>query len=201
MSLGLPSGVRGQVLALGLTVLAAAAVWAGIVDPIREWYDDRTELLRRQGAKARRMAALIETLPTLRHDAEQAARGTDTAAGTPAMLLSGATDSLAAAALQQRLDEFATASGSRIVSEEILPARPEGDLRAIQVRLTVTAPWRSLADLLLALARSEVPMAAEEIQLRGQMVSNLTGVPPDSGQTVDAILTVTAYRGTAVDPR
>jgi hypothetical protein len=185
-----PTGRRGQALALAMAITAAAVLWFGIVAPVQAWYQDRAELLHRQNAIAHRMGMLVETLPALKRQVEQAVQYRVASAG----LLSGTTDALAATSLQQRIDEFAATSGTRVVSEEILPVLAEGGLRAISVRLTVTAPWRSLIRLFLALSRSEIPMAADEIIVRGP-----PGNTRDVDLTVDANLTVTSYRQAKVE--
>jgi general secretion pathway protein M len=201
MALALPTGARGQALALGMTLLAAAAVWAGVVAPIWGWYDDRAESLRRQHAMARRMAALVETLPALRRAAARV-NGAESPAGggpdadPPVALLAGASDPLAAALLQQRIEELAAKAGVHVGSEEILPGQAEGDLRAISVRLTMTAPYRSLVALLLALAGSETPMVVDDLLMRGP-----PGGPGDDDLPVDTSLTVTAYRSAKAETR
>lgn len=192
-ALALPEGPRGQALALGVTVLMAALAWFGMVAPALEWYADRTETLNRQHALARRMAALVATLPALRREAEGAGKAADDAEP----LLSGASDAVAAALLQQRIDELAAAAGVRPGSEEILPAQPAGDLRAIAVRVTLNAPWKSLVGLLLALGRADIPMIAEDVQVRGLPAYAARGT--DAGARVadapvDASFTVTSFR-------
>jgi general secretion pathway protein M len=188
MALALPHGPRGQLLALGITAVALAVVWLGVIAPVLDWQADRTETLRRQRAMAHRMAALVETLPALRAAAADATdRGRQ-----PGKLLDGATDALAAAKLQQSLDELAAASGVRIGSEEILPVQAAGDFRAIAVRLTLTAPWPSVVALLEAMAKADVPMMADEMQLRGP-----PGTSREPGLPVSASFTVTAYRSAA----
>lgn len=183
-----PSGLAGRALALVLTASVLLVAWAGIVAPVLDWYADRTETLRRQDALAQRMAALVDRLPAL----QQAAEGTGQAAGpAPETLLPGATDSLAAASLQQRLDELAAAAGARIGSEEILPARPAGDFRAIAVRVTLTAPWKSVIGLLQAMGNAEMPMMADDMQLRGPIAA---ASARDPDQPIDATFTVSAYR-------
>jgi general secretion pathway protein M len=193
MALALPSGTRGQMLALGLALLAAVVIWIGAVAPVWGWYDDRAELLRRQRAIAHRMASLVETLPALRRQvatvAGEAASSGAASADTTAVLLTGTSDPVAAASLQQRIEELAMQAGVRVGSEEILPAQAEGDLRAIAVRLTLTAPFRSLVAMLLALSRSETPMVADELLLRGP-----PGRPGENDLPVDVSLTVTSYR-------
>jgi general secretion pathway protein M len=193
MALALPTGRRGQMLALGMALLAAVAAWIGLIAPLRDWYDNRAELLRRQRAIAHRMASLVESLPALRRQAVTVDGAATSSGGTNndslAVLLTGANDPVAAASLQQRIEELATRSGVRVGSEEILPAQAEGDLRAIAVRLTLTAPFRSLVALLLALSRSETPMVVDELLLRGP-----PGKPGDDGLPVDVSMTVTSYR-------
>jgi general secretion pathway protein M len=180
-------------LALGMALLAAVVVWLGAIAPLRGWYDDRAELLRRQRAIAHRMASLVETLPALRRQVTTVDSAAISSGGasndTSAVLLTGANDPVAAASLQQRIEELAMRAGVRVGSEEILPAQTEGDLRAIAVRLTLTAPYHSLVGLLLALSRSETPMVVDDLLLRGP-----SGRPGDDDLPIDVSMTVTSYR-------
>ncbi len=192
MAVSLPQGPKGQALALGLSVLIALTVWLGAVAPALDWYAGRDETLRRERALLHRMAILTDTLPALREVAANASESER----QPSGLLAGASDSLAAAALQQKLDELASAAGVRIGSEEILPAQADGEFRAIAVRATLTAPWRAVVRLLEAMAKSDVPMAADELQLRGP-----PGNSKDPELPIDATFTVTAYRAAKVEAR
>lgn len=202
MALALPTGARGGALALAMTVVAAAAIWVGVVNPIWTWYDERAEQLRRETALAHRMASLVEALPALRQQvALLNGTGDTTPTGTAATdradaLLPGATDPLAAAALQQRIEELAAGAGARVGSEEILPVQAAGDLRAISVRVTLNAPYHSLAAFLLALAQSDTPMVVDELMMRGPAVKADDDDPP-----VDTNLTVTSYRTAKAEPR
>ncbi len=195
----LPTGRRGQTLALAMALLAIFSVWAGVIAPIWHWYDDRVEELRRQQSIERRMASLVNTLPSLEHEAAllsgtEGADGGD--AGAPTGLLPGATDALAAAWLQQRIDELAGKAGVRVGSEEILPGQTEGDLRSIAVRLTVTGSYRSVVDLLAALAGSDVPIVVDELVMRGLPASPQAGEPP-----MDISMTVISHRSAKRDAR
>jgi hypothetical protein len=178
-----PTGARGQALALSIALFAEALLWFGAVTPIHDWYLDRAELLRRQDTTLRRMTSLVATLPALRREAEADNGSPNTA------LLTGASDALAAASLQQKIEDLAGKSGVRVGSEEILPGTPDGTLRAVAVRLTVATSFRSLVDLLLALASSETPMIVDELQLRGPAPTT-----KDVDQTIDASLTIVSYR-------
>jgi hypothetical protein len=182
-----------------MALLAAVAFWLGTVAPIIGWYGDRAEVLRRQRAIAHRMASLVETLPALRRQAATADGAAPRSGGATAdasvALLTGANDPVAAASLQQRIEELAGQAGVRVGSEEILPGQAEGDLRAIAVRLTLTAPFRSFVALLLTLSRSETPMVVDELLLRGP-----PGKTGDDDLPVDVSMTVTSFRSVKNDP-
>ena len=191
MTMTLPTGPRGRTLALGLTLVVVGAAWFGIAAPVLDWYQNRTETLRRQLALQQRMAVLVETLPALREAAETARSSHPTAA-----LFSGGTDALAAAALQQKLDEMAAAAGLRIGSQEILPSQAADSLRAIPVRVTITSPWRALVNLLEATANAETPMMIDDLRLRA-----LPGGAPTQDPLIDASFLVTAYRAVGAEAK
>ena len=182
----LPTGARGRILALGLALLAALAVWLGVVAPVLDWYESRQETLHRQQAIGRRMAALVQTLPRLQADADAAAaRG----AARREALLDGATDAVAAAGLQQRLDEMAGRAGLRIGSAEVMPPEPAGAFHAIALRLSISAPWPALVGLLQAIAAAETPLLVENLQIRS-LVQN----PNDSNSPIEVTFSVIGYR-------
>lgn len=194
MAFTLPTGGRGKALALSITLLAGAAICLGIIAPVWGWYDDRAEQLRVQTALAHRMTSLVETLPMLR--AEIAALNGSPQAGRMAVLLTGANDPLAAAILQQRIEESAAAAGVHVGSAETLPGRPEGDLRAISVRVSLNGPFGSIVAFLLALARSDMPIVVDELQMRAQPAG-----PADEDPPIDANLTATSWRSAKADQR
>lgn len=183
----LAAGVRGRVLALALVLLAVLLLWIGVAAPLLDWFGERAETLQRQQAIGRRMAALVETLPALQAAADAAgARG----AGRREALLDGTSDAVAAATLQQLLDEMAKNAGLRIVSVEVMPPEPAGRYRAIAVRLNVAAPWPSLIALLQAIATADVPMLVDNLQMRS-LVHNKS----DSDWPIDVTFSVIGYRG------
>jgi hypothetical protein len=62
--------------------------------------------------------------------------------------------------------------------------------------VTLTAPWRALVALLDAMAKADVPMMPDEVQLRGPPANTI-----DSDLPVDARFTVTAYRAAGAEAR
>jgi general secretion pathway protein M len=178
---------------LGLTALAIALAWFGVVAPVLSWFDERNDLLQRQEALERRMASLVDRLPALRREATEAARSMP-GDGHAGHLLEGSSDSLAAASLQQRIEALAAANGARLGTKEILPAKPDRDLRAISVRLTLSAPYRSTVALLLALANSDLPMVVDDLVIRKSPEVNESDSLP-----VEVSLTVMSWRPASVE--
>jgi hypothetical protein len=152
---------------------------------LRDLYTARADALQRQEVLARRMASLAAAVPDLTRLAQAQSAKT-----VPIPSLQGATDGVAAAALQQKLNELAAAAGLRIASAETLPAEATGSERAISVRLTISGSWSGLTRLLLAIAQSETPMVADDLQLRGPSTTS-----QDQDLPIDAGFTVTAWRG------
>jgi hypothetical protein len=186
MSTALPVGARGRALALALTALALAFLWFGAVAPLIAWYADRDERLQHDRTVSAHMMMMVQTLPALKQQAEAAATR---ASGRQEKLLEGATDGIAAAALQGRVETLAGAAGTAVESAETLPAEPAGAHRAISVRIAMTAPWPALIRLLAALAGADTPIVVDQLQLRA---------PPrtskDTDWPIDASFTVTGYR-------
>lgn len=183
--LTLPIGKRGRLLALGLTLAVSGGLWTGIIQPVLAWYTQGAELLRQRQVLARRMVAIVQELPALQRQADTAA-----AQGRQiGMLLSGATDALAGAALQGRLEGMVRDSGVRLGSTETLPAQPTGAYRRIPLRLSVTGNWSELVVLLRAIDHSTPPLFIDDVQLYGTAIRGRTDLPP-----IEAAFTVFGFR-------
>ncbi len=154
----LPTGRRGQMLALALTLLAALILWRGIAGPLVDLYAARAEALTARMAMAAHMQAIAAQLPALR----RAAAGT----AAPA-LLDGATDALAAARLQELVGGLAGAAGLTPTSLETLPSEQRGAFRRVGIRISLAAPWPRLVGLLGAIERVHPRMLLDDLELRG----------------------------------
>jgi general secretion pathway protein M len=198
MTSGLPTGTRGRLLALGLTFSVLASLWLAVANPLIGWYGERAEALELRRSLERRMADLAAGLPRLREQAAAAAgRG-----ATSAQLLEGATDAIAAARLQELLQDMARQAGTNLNRVETVAAEPRGVYTRVGLRLAVAGPWPSLVRLLRSIDEATPRMLVDELQLRG------TGNRPGSehGQ-VEANFIVFAFRAAEskanpkVDPR
>ncbi len=188
----LPTGRRGQMLALGLTLVAIAVVWIGLVGPALGWYQDRTETLAQRRVLAERMAAVAATVPALRAQVQAAA-----AAG-PARLavLEGATDAIAGASLQQQVQDMMGQTGATLTSAESLPPEPAGAYRRIGLHVSVTASWTVMVALLTALQTAAPRMLVDDMQLQsGQLLSASNASHP-----LEASFTVLAFYAGAEAP-
>jgi general secretion pathway protein M len=185
-ALDLPTGRRGQLLALGLTLAVLGGLWAGVAAPLLNWYALRAEQVQARRALARRMAEVAETLPALRDQARHVA-----APGRPVegAVLEGASDAIAAAALQGRLQEMAARAGAPLSSAEALPGEAAGTWRRIGLRVAVHAPWPAIIRLLQAIGTASPRMLVDDLQLRVPPLLLRSGPRP-----VDASFTVLAFR-------
>lgn len=137
----------GRAAALGLVAAVLGVVYLLVVAPLIEAYratDDAIveagEMLARYSDIAGRRAALAAQLAEL--VARQAASG---------VYLSGETDALAAAALQESVGATVEAHGGKLRSIQILPVSDDGDFKRVSVRVQLTAPLVPLHRILHSL--------------------------------------------------
>ena len=162
MALALPSGPRGQLLAIGMTVAGAALLWLAEVTPLLAWRADLADTRDRREALAGRMAAVSATLPALQRQVEAT-----TASGPPVQaLIEGASDAVAAAALQEKIQDLARGAGVTLSSTEALPAEAAGRARRIGIRLSLSGTWPTVIGFLQASAQSAPRMLVDDLQMQ-----------------------------------
>jgi general secretion pathway protein M len=188
MNATLPTGQAGRLLALGLTAIVVALLWLGVASPLIAWHDERAERLEQRQILADRMAMLARSLPSLREAAAQAAPPGSGAAASGS-LLEGASDAVAAASLQQLVQDMATRSGATLASAETLPATQAGAYRRIGVHVALQATWPVLIHLLQSVAAASPRMLVDDLQLHA---THSVQQPPDP--PLGAGFTVYAFR-------
>ena len=186
--LALPSGRRGQVLAVAIAAALLLALCFGVVLPLAALHASRAESLDRQSVLAGRMRTVAASLPALRRRAATLAAGP-----APRTLLEGASDAVAGAALQEQVQAMAVEAGSPLTSAETLPAEPAGAYRRISLRVSLSAPYTTLVHLLAAIADATPRMLVDDLQVQAPPLGLRSAVLP-----MDATLTVLAFR--ARDP-
>lgn len=187
MAARLPDGRGGQMLALALTAAVAAGLWFAVAAPLLGWHAQRADSIAQRATVARRMAEVADTLPDLQHS------GSVQAATAPAAsLIGGETDAIAAADLQQRVQEMASRVGAALSSTEVLSTVQLGGYRRIGLRVSTNATWATLVQLLQSIGQTAPRMLVDDLQLRGQRL-----VAPLPDPPLDASFTVMAFRAAA----
>ncbi len=192
MNAALPTGQAGKLLALGLTLAMLAIVWLAAAAPLIDWRRDRAERLEEQMLLQRRMDSLARSVPELQLTAAQTQKGQG---ATPAggSLLQGDTDAVAAASLQQLVQDMAARAGANLSSAETLPAAQAGGYRRIGLHISLNASWPVLVGLMQAVEQASPRMLIDDLQLRA-----MRSVSPTPDPALEAGLTVFAFRaGTA----
>jgi len=157
----LPTGRRGQIVALGVTIVAVMALWLIIISPLIGFYADRADRLEKQQAVLTRMERLVAQRQALM---EQAA-GLGDAGPSKGNLLDGSSIPVATAALQGMVQDIAGTSGATLASVESLPGETGNGYRRVGVKLSLSASWPVLIHFLQALQESDTPMAIDDLQI------------------------------------
>jgi general secretion pathway protein M len=182
----MPTGRRGQLLALSLLFVALGGVYFVAVSPLLGFYAERAAVLDNRRMLVPRLRAAADELPALRARVEQLRA----AAGTRKITLDGASDAVAAATLQSRIEELATSAGATIGSTESLPAEARPGYRRIGLRYVLSGSYETLVKFLAKLESATPPLVIDNLHIHG--VLRRPGTPAAAG--LDAGLDVYAYR-------
>jgi general secretion pathway protein M len=185
-------------LALAILCLVLSGVYFLVVAPVLDLYGQREATLADRRMLAPRLSAAAAELPALR------ARLTElqASATTRNIALDGASDAIAGANLQSRIEELASSAGVAIGSTEGLAAENRGGYRRIGLRLAITGDYDAIVKLLGAIETAAPPLILSNLQFHGtlrQMGQRQMGQPPmDQPQTsrVDAGFEVYGFRRT-----
>jgi general secretion pathway protein M len=186
-------GRRGQALAAAIGILVLALAWFTAVDPAVSWFNDRNLLLERRQALLHRMQEVAATLPALRASSPNKP-DQDDAAGTT--MLPGASDAVAAADLQERVQQMAGAAGASVTAVETLPATVAGEWHRVSLRISLTAPWPVLMDLLRAIEQSPTGILIDDVHFHSVAFATRPTVLP-----VQASMVLYGFRPAAGSPR
>lgn len=191
MTRNLPTGRSGQLLAAGLLLVALGVIWLAIASPLIGWYGERAEALSSRILFARRLAGLAGELPTL----ERTEKHLAAAAPARNTLLDGSTDAIAAATLQQTVQQLASEAGATLSSAATLPAQADGDYRRIRLRITIRGDWPVLVHLLRKITTGRPTMLVDDLRLTGPQTAARTASSP-----LTALFTVIAFRAGTAHP-
>ncbi len=158
------TGRTGQALAVGLVFAAIALVWFGAVAPLRDWYWDRQQTLEQRQAMLAHMRAVAATAPAM-----EAASGSGP---RPQAALPGSSDAVAAANLQERVQAMASQAGATLTAVETLPPEPVGAWHKVALRISLTATWPVLTELMRAIEVSPARIVLDDVHFHSAAVVN-----------------------------
>lgn len=165
-----PSKSRACLLAIGLPVLLLLLIVLSVALPWLDknrYYED--EIDNRTG-KLRRFAAINAEKPRLQAELDrinQEIRDSDyyVQADKPA---------LAAAKIQQQIKRVVESNGGQLTSTQALPAKADGDLTQIQVRVRISGDMDTVLKSLHALESSRPLLMLENFTVRSRSVRQRT---------------------------
>ena len=174
---GLPTGVPGRVLAISILCAFTGLGYIAIVAPLVDFYRSGEAALADRELLVPKLERLETELPELR--ARLAALQAATTGNV--VTLDGATDALASANLQSRLEQLAAANGITIASTEAIAAEDRGPYRRIGLRLAVHGKYEEIVKLLAAVENAVPPLVLGNLQIHGLLrtVEARTGYPLD----------------------
>lgn len=159
----MPTGRPGRFLALGLVLVLLGGLYFIAVAPLLDFYAQRQQRLEDGRMLLPRLQATAVALPELRARVAELRA----AARTRKVTLDGASDAIASANLQSRIDGFATSIGATIGSTESLPPETRDGYRRIGLRFALSGPYATLVKLLAQLEAATPPLIIDNLQIHG----------------------------------
>ena len=167
-------------MASSLALLALGGAYFLVVAPVADLYSERQARLEDRRAVLPRLLAAAAELPSLRARVAQLRA----AASLRKVTLEGASDAIASADLESRIDALASSVGATIGSTEALPAEARGAYRRIGLRLALSGSYETLVKLIARIEAATPPLVVDNLQIHG--VLRRAGLP--QGSTEDAAL-------------
>lgn len=194
----MPTGRPGRLLALGLVLVVLGALYFLAAAPLLDFYAQRQQQLEDGRMLLPRLQQTAAALPELRAQIGEFRA----AARTRKVTLDGASDAIASANLQSRIDAFAASIGATIGSTESLPPQTLDGYRRIGLRFALSGPYETLVKLLAKLEEATPPLIIDNLQIHG--VLRRPGLPQggEAEADLDAGFDVYGFRnadGSATD--
>ena len=165
-----------------------AGVYVLIVAPVLDLYAQREAMLDNRQVLAPHLNAAVEQLPALRARLAEARA----AASTHNITLDGASDAIASASLQSRIEELAASAGVTIGSTQGVTTENRGSYRWIGLHFVIGGEYEAIIKLLSAIESATPPLVLGNLQLHNAPRARAEAM----GVRLDAGFEVYALRGT-----
>lgn len=159
----LPTGASGRALALSILCALIVLVYVVLAVPLTDLYRSGEAALADRQLLVPKLEHLAAEVPSLR--ARLAAL--QTAGAGNEVTLDGASDALASANLQSRVEQLAVANGVSISSTEAIAAEDRGPYRRIGLRIAVSGNFEAIVKLLSAIREAAPPLVLANLQIHG----------------------------------
>ncbi len=180
----------GRIAAIALLLGVGLTVHGTVIGPLIAAYEkvdrdlvDTGELLVRYQTIARSRGPLQDDLKRLAKS--QASDG---------IYLTGGTDALAAAALQEIVNGTIESAGGRLRSVQILPAITEGQLKRVGVRVQMSASIAELAQAIYAFESGQTFLFVDSLEVSKNRARRKRNEPAKEETSLKIRLDVSGYR-------
>lgn len=174
--IGRLSPLLGRTMALALTACVILAAWISVVEPIRSKHREYENSALRSRELIERFNRVGATRNRLQAQVTELNRRARSSGG----FLKGASPTLVAANLQNRLKRIVSETGATIRSSQILPVREEGDLKRIALRIQLVADVAALQKILYGLETGDPYLFMDDVNIRAQRKRRRRGKTADA---------------------
>jgi len=184
----LPDGKAGRSLAIAIGGALLALAYLSVVQPLGRLYGGMRDELADLTMQRARLGRIERELPRLQTAVDDMKRR----AADKNLLLADASDAVAAASLQTRLQALAANERAEISSVESLPPKAQEGFRRVGIRAVVTADLTALTGILRELAATRPPLFVENLDIRN---NGLVGKQaPGTAPTLNVSFEVYGFR-------
>jgi general secretion pathway protein M len=175
-----------RLVAILLVAVVAVAGYILLVEPIVDAYVEVDQAIANARERLEHFERLGATRPALAAQMAELERRHS----SQGYYLSGGTDALAAAALQDRLKQVVEANGTTIRSIQPLPGADEEGFRRVTVRAQMTATTESLFRSVYTLEAGAPLVFIDNIDIQSRLARRAADAAGDSGLLEEPVLTV-----------
>jgi hypothetical protein len=178
-----------RALALALLVAVVAAAYYAIAQPLIDTYaTDRAAIVERRDVLLRYQRAAQE-LPARQQELAALNQAQAKADG----FLEGASDTLIAAQIQNRVKALANAAKTELKSSQALPAETAGKLKRIAVRSQISTTTAGLLAIVHDLEAQSPSLFLDNVTLQARPVTLRDRRDAGSGEAIDVQFDVYGY--------
>jgi hypothetical protein len=178
-----------RAIAVAILVAIVTVIYGAIAQPLVDTYAaDRTaiaqqrEVLLRYQRAAQALPARQKELAALQQDQAKADG-----------LLEGASDTLIAAQIQNRVKTLANAAKTELKSSQVLPAQPDAKLKRIAIRDQISTTTADLLAIFHDLEAQSPSLFLDNVTLQVRPVTLRDRNNPGNGDTIDVQFDVYGY--------